>query len=70
MISRRCLGCRGAIYWHFKNKAELFKEIIHTADSKVRDFETEYQIKYPDNILYMLNETMNYILYATVSNHQ
>ncbi|MEA9390826.1 multidrug efflux transporter transcriptional repressor AcrR [Acerihabitans sp. TG2] len=59
---------RGAIYWHFKNKVELFNEIWFVAESKVHAHELEYQAKFPDDPLYVLTETLIYILDATVSN--
>lgn len=59
---------RGAIYWHFKNKAELFSEILQSAEENIELFEIEYQTNYPDNPLYVLTETLIYILDSTVSN--
>lgn len=59
---------RGAIYWHFKNKVELFNEIWFVAESKVHAHELEYQAKFPDDPLHVLTETLIYILDATVSN--
>jgi TetR/AcrR family acrAB operon transcriptional repressor len=59
---------RGAIYWHFKNKVELFNEIWHNAESKIHALEHEYQAKFPDDPLHVLTETLIYILESTVSN--
>ncbi|WP_315708084.1 multidrug efflux transporter transcriptional repressor AcrR [Brenneria uluponensis] len=58
---------RGAIYWHFKNKAELFDEIWARAESKITDFKTEYQTKFPDNPLHVMREMLIYILRLTES---
>lgn len=57
---------RGAIYWHFKNKVDLFNEVWDLTESKVSDLEIEYQTKYPDNPLRILREILIYILVATV----
>lgn len=57
---------RGAIYWHFKNKADLFNEVWAISESKVTDLEIEYQAKYPNNPLCVLREILIYILCATV----
>ncbi|MGM3161292.1 multidrug efflux transporter transcriptional repressor AcrR [Dickeya undicola] len=61
---------RGAIYWHFKNKAELFDEIWARSEAKVSDFETEYQAKFPDDPLHVLRELLIYILRLTESDIQ
>lgn len=58
---------RGAIYWHFKNKSELFNEIWKLTESSISDIEMEYQIKYPDDPLSVVRELLIYILQATVS---
>ena len=58
---------RGAIYWHFKNKSELFNEIWKLTESSISDIEIEYQIKYPDDPLSVVRELLIYILQATVS---
>ncbi len=58
---------RGAIYWHFKNKFDLFNEIWQVADARITAFESEYQTKYPSDPLYVLTETLIYILNSTVS---
>ncbi|ANE76463.1 multidrug efflux transporter transcriptional repressor AcrR [Dickeya solani] len=58
---------RGAIYWHFKNKAELFDEIWARSEAKISDFETEYQAKFPDDPLHVLRELLIYILRLTES---
>ncbi|KFK97566.1 MULTISPECIES: multidrug efflux transporter transcriptional repressor AcrR [unclassified Serratia (in: enterobacteria)] len=57
---------RGAIYWHFKNKVDLFSEVCELSESKIGDLEVEYQAKYPDNPLRILREILIYILTATV----
>ncbi|MEC5342315.1 multidrug efflux transporter transcriptional repressor AcrR [Brenneria populi] len=61
---------RGAIYWHFKNKAKLFDEIWIQAESKLSDFEIEYQTKFPDNPLRVMRELLIYMLRLTVSDRQ
>ncbi|MBS0848974.1 multidrug efflux transporter transcriptional repressor AcrR [Citrobacter sp. JGM124] len=58
---------RGAIYWHFKNKSELFNEIWKLTESSIGDLELEYQAKYPDDPHTVLRELLIYILQATVS---
>lgn len=61
---------RGAIYWHFKNKAELFDEIWNQAESKLNHFELEYQTKFPDNPLHVMRELLIYMLRLTVNDKQ
>ncbi|WP_145561413.1 multidrug efflux transporter transcriptional repressor AcrR [Yersinia bercovieri] len=56
---------RGAIYWHFKNKVDLFNEIWELSESKIDQLESEYQIKYPDNPLRILREILIYVLVST-----
>ncbi|SLM63965.1 MULTISPECIES: multidrug efflux transporter transcriptional repressor AcrR [Dickeya] len=58
---------RGAIYWHFKNKAELFDEIWARSESKIADFEIEYQAKFPDDPLHVLRALLIYMLRLTKS---
>ena len=57
---------RGAIYWHFKNKSDLFGEIWELSESSIGDLELEYQAKFPDDPLSVLRELLVYILEATV----
>ncbi|HEI8867431.1 multidrug efflux transporter transcriptional repressor AcrR [Serratia sp. AKBS12] len=57
---------RGAIYWHFKNKVDLFNEVWELSESKIGDLEVEYQAKFPENPLRILREILIYILTATV----
>lgn len=57
---------RGAIYWHFKNKVDLFNEVWELSESKIGDLELEYQAKYPENPLRILREILIYILTSTV----
>ncbi|ATM84944.1 multidrug efflux transporter transcriptional repressor AcrR [Yersinia massiliensis] len=56
---------RGAIYWHFKNKVDLFNEIWELSESKIDQLESEYQAKYPDNPLRILREILIYVLVST-----
>lgn len=56
---------RGAIYWHFKNKVDLFNEVWELSESKIDQLELEYQAKYPDNPLRILREILIYILVST-----
>ncbi len=57
---------RGAIYWHFKNKADLFGEIWELSESSIGDLEIEYQAKFPGDPLSVLREILVYVLEATV----
>ncbi|PWC18085.1 multidrug efflux transporter transcriptional repressor AcrR [Brenneria corticis] len=61
---------RGAIYWHFKNKAELFDEIWIQAELKLSQFELEYQTKFPDNPLHVMRELLIYMLRLTANDNQ
>ncbi|WP_454466472.1 multidrug efflux transporter transcriptional repressor AcrR [Citrobacter cronae] len=58
---------RGAIYWHFKNKSDLFSEIWELAKPNIDELETEYQAKFPDDPLSVLREILIYVLEATVT---
>lgn len=58
---------RGAIYWHFKNKSELFGEIWELSESSIGVLETEYRAKFPDDPLSVLREILVYVLEATVN---
>ncbi len=58
---------RGAIYWHFKNKSDLFNEIWELTESSIGDLETEYRAKFPDDPLSVVRELLLYILQATVT---
>lgn len=57
---------RGAIYWHFKNKVDLFTEACKLTDLKIEYLELEYQAKYPDDPLFVLRELLIYILTSIV----
>ena len=58
---------RGAIYWHFKNKSDLFSEIWELSESSIGELELEYQAKFPNDPLSVLREILVYILEATVT---
>ncbi|MDS1036902.1 TetR family transcriptional regulator [Klebsiella pneumoniae] len=47
---------RGAIYWHFKNKSDLFNEIWELSDASISDLEIEYRAKFPNDPLQTLKE--------------
>ncbi|MEJ5074173.1 multidrug efflux transporter transcriptional repressor AcrR [Enterobacter ludwigii] len=57
---------RGAIYWHFKNKSDLFNEIWQLYEFSIGRLESEYQAKFPGDPLSVLREILVYILEATV----
>ena len=57
---------RGAIYWHFKDKSDLFSEIWELSESNIGELELEYQAKFPGDPLSVLREILVYILEATV----
>ncbi len=61
---------RGAIYWHFRNKVELFNAIWEAYESQIKVLELEYQTKFPNNPLRILREILIYILVATVTDPQ
>ena len=61
---------RGAIYWHFRNKVELFNAIWEAYESRIKVLEVEYQTKFPNNPLRILREILIYILVATVTDNQ
>ncbi|WP_336219067.1 multidrug efflux transporter transcriptional repressor AcrR [Citrobacter amalonaticus] len=58
---------RGAIYWHFKNKSDLFSEIWELSESSIGELETEYQAKFPDDPLSVLREILVHLLETTVT---
>ncbi|MCE9947420.1 MAG: TetR family transcriptional regulator [Hafnia sp.] len=61
---------RGAIYWHFKNKEELFNEIWQQSAHYSLYISEKIHSKNKDNPLKALQETLTYILRAAVSDPQ
>ncbi|MFV0569356.1 MAG: multidrug efflux transporter transcriptional repressor AcrR [Citrobacter portucalensis] len=58
---------RGAIYWHFKNKSDLFSEIWGLSESNINELEVEYRKKFPDDPLSVLREILVYVLESTAT---
>lgn len=58
---------RGAIYWHFKNKVELFNELWAEVESSIDDIEKYYFDKYTDSPITALRSLLIYILQITAS---
>lgn len=53
---------RGAIYWHFKNKVDLFQQACEFSDSQILQAENYYRSKYSNDPLAILKEILVYIL--------
>ena len=53
---------RGAIYWHFKNKVDLFHQACEFSDSQIQQAENYYRLKYSNDPLAILKEILVYIL--------
>ena len=66
-IARAAGVTRGAIYWHFKNKSDLFNEIWELSDASISDLEIEYRAKFPNDPLSVIREILVYVLEATVT---
>ncbi len=58
---------RGAIYWHFKDKSDLFSEIWELSESNIGELELEYQAKFPGDPLSVLREILIHVLESTVT---
>ncbi|HAT1681594.1 TPA: multidrug efflux transporter transcriptional repressor AcrR [Klebsiella oxytoca] len=58
---------RGAIYWHFRNKSDLFCEIWALSEAGIEDIERVYRTKFPDDPLAVLREVLVSVLEATVT---
>lgn len=56
---------RGAIYWHFKNKADLLNEIWSQSESGMESLESDYQIQYPGDPLSVMRAMLNYVFEST-----
>lgn len=66
-IAKEAGVTRGAIYWHFKNKSDLFNEIWVLSEANINDLEVEYRAKFPNDPLPVVREILVYILEATVT---
>lgn len=58
---------RGAIYWHFKDKSDLFSEIWELSESNIGELELEYQAKFSAIQFSVLREILIHVLESTVT---
>lgn len=57
---------RGAIYWHFKNKPDLFNEIWKLSEYDVDLVEAHFRQQYPDDPLTVLRQILTDFLQSSV----
>lgn len=58
---------RGAIYWHFKNKVDLFHQACEFSDNQITQAEDYYRSKYTNDPLLILRELLIYIITDFIS---
>lgn len=59
---------RGAIYWHFKNKIDLLKEVWFKSDQELEELLQELALLYPDNPLEQLKHFLTQLLQSLADN--
>ncbi len=59
---------RGAIYWHFKNKVDLFYQACEFGDNQIVQAEEYYRSKYTNDPLSILRELLIFILTDFIEN--
>ncbi|VFS48923.1 Potential acrAB operon repressor [Budvicia aquatica] len=57
---------RGAIYWHFKNKVDIFNAMWSQIESSIDDVELRYRNQFPTEPLLSLRHTLIFVLQTSV----
>ncbi len=57
---------RGAIYWHFKNKVDIFNAMWSQVESSIDDVELRYRNQFPSESLLSLRHTLIFVLQTSV----
>ncbi|AWH87828.1 multidrug efflux transporter transcriptional repressor AcrR [Limnobaculum parvum] len=58
---------RGAIYWHFKNKVDIFNAMWTQVESSIDDVALRYRNEFPSEPLLALRHTLIFVLQTTVT---
>ena len=66
-IAKEAGVTRGAIYWHFENKTDLFNELWMALESDINDVEYHFSGLYPDDPLKVVRATTIYVLQVVVT---
>ncbi|WP_159567096.1 multidrug efflux transporter transcriptional repressor AcrR [Budvicia diplopodorum] len=53
---------RGAIYWHFKNKVDIFNAMWSQIESSIDDVERRYRNQFPSEPILVLRHTLIFVL--------
>lgn len=56
---------RGAIYWHFKNKVDIFDGLCRQMQNDIDKMEAEYLKQFPDNPLHTFRSLLIHVLQLT-----
>ncbi|VFS57412.1 Potential acrAB operon repressor [Leminorella grimontii] len=56
---------RGAIYWHFKNKVDIFTAMWAQVESSIDDVALRYRNEFSSNPMQALRQTLIYVLQLT-----